>query len=279
MVSVMLLRRSLFVLPTYGLSFSYLVPAKQLLASRLSSVPLRSLPYQIPPVSAKRLFSSEPDKMEEPVESDDIRFRKQVLRKEIRAKVRALSPEELSAQSEKVWEKLFQLPEYQNAKTVGLFLSMPKNEIKTETVLRHCVENSKTIYVPEVGQNFECADMELLRVFAEKNESGQLFYESWPKNKWGIPEPPESMTKEVAKPGDIDLLVVPGLGFDRQGNRIGQGKGYYDRFITRITKDAKPKLVAVTLLCQLVDAIPVSPLDRVMDKIVLPSEIIEITKT
>ena len=87
------------------------------------------------------------------------------------------------------------------------------------------------------------------------------------------------MTKQVAKPGDIDVLVVPGLGFDRQGNRIGQGKGYYDRFITRILKDSsKPKLIAVTLDCQVVDSIPVSPLDRVMDKIVLPSEIIEITK-
>jgi len=218
--------------------------------------------------------------MEAAVESDDIRSRKQALRKEIRAKVRNLSPEELVVQSEKVWERVFQLPEYKNAKTVGLFLSMPKNEIKTETALRHCVENGKTVYVPEVGSNFECADMELLRVFAEKNESGQLFYESWPKNKWGIPEPPESMTKEVAKPGDIDLLIVPGLGFDRLGNRIGQGKGYYDRFIARIMKDSStPKLVAVTLDCQLVDSIPVSPLDRVMDKIVLPSEIIEITKT
>lgn len=211
-------------------------------------------------------------------ESEGIRSRKQALRKEIRAKVCALSPKELLAQSEKVWEKLFQLPEYQSAKTVGLFLSMPKNEIKTETALRHCVEKGKILYVPEVGKNFERADMELVRVFAEKSETGQLFYDTWPKNKWSIPEPPENMTREVAKPGDIDLLVVPGLGFDREGNRIGQGKGFYDRFIEKITKDSKPALVAVTLNCQLVDTVPVSPLDRVMDKIILPSEIIEITK-
>ena len=214
-------------------------------------------------------------------ESGDILSRKQALRKEIRAKVKALSPEDLSAQSEQVWQRLFQLPEYQSAKTVGLFLSMPKNEIKTETPLRHCVQQGKIVYVPQVGKNFEHADMELLRVFADEpdEQNGQMFYETWPKNKWGIPEPPESMPQEVAKPGDIDLLVVPGLGFDRKGNRIGQGKGYYDRFIARIMQNDKPKLVAVTLDCQLVEgSIPVSPNDRVMDKILSPSEVIEISK-
>ena len=88
------------------------------------------------------------------------------------------------------------------------------------------------------------------------------------------------MPKQVASPGDIDLLVVPGLGFDRHGNRIGQGKGYYDRFIARITKNGKPNLIAVTLDCQLVDnTIPVSPLDRVMDKVLLPSQVIQVTKS
>lgn len=224
-------------------------------------------------------------------ESDHIRARKQALRKEIRAKVRALSADEIAAQSERVSQKLFALPEYRLAKSVGLFLSMPKNEIKTETALRHCVENDKIVYVPQVGQNFESADMELLRVFLtdnddkEKNNERLLFYERWPKNKWGIPEPPESMPKEAAQPGDIDLLVVPGLGFDRQGNRIGQGKGYYDRFIARITtkgdddNSVKPQLVAVTLDCQLVESVPVSPLDRVMDKILSPSETIQVSKS
>lgn len=219
-----------------------------------------------------------------PTEVDDIRTRKQTLRKEIRAKVRALSDDELSIQSELVWQRLFALPEYQAARTVGLFLSMPKHEIKTATALLHCVQHEKVIYVPQVGKNFEHADMELIRVFATDNDNNDnkdaLFYETWPKNKWGILEPPESMPKQVAKPGDLDLLVVPGLGFDRQGNRIGQGKGYYDRFIARIMSDNKPALVAVTLDCQLVEGtIPVSALDRVMDKILLPSQVIEISKS
>ena len=217
-----------------------------------------------------------------PESSDDstIRSQKQVLRKEIRAKVKALSDDEIARQSDQVWERLFALPEYQSAKSVGLFLSMPQNEIKTETALRQCVQDQKIIYVPQVGKNFERADMELLRVvladLREQEEGDTIFYETWPKNKWGIPEPPADMPQEMAKPGDIDLLIVPGLGFDRQGHRIGQGKGYYDRFIARIAQDSTPNLVAVTLECQLVDSIPVSPLDRVMDTIILPSEVIHV---
>ena len=64
------------------------------------------------------------------------------------------------------------------------------------------------------------------------------FYDGWPRNRWGIPEPPVSDDAAdddaVAKPGDIDLLVVPGLAFDAAGRRLGQGKGYYDRFIARM---------------------------------------------
>ena len=216
-------------------------------------------------------------------ESDDMRRQKQALRKEIRQRLRDLSSDEVETQSNQVWERLFCLPEYQEARTVGLFLSMPQHEIKTEAALRHCVENGKIIYVPQVGKNFEQADMELLKVILPEADhpSNDIFYHSWPRNKWGIPEPPASMPQEVAQPGDIDLIVVPGLGFDRRGNRIGQGKGYYDRFIARMmTGNAKhPKLVAVALQCQLVEDIPVSPLDCVMHKVLVPSETIQVSTT
>ncbi len=84
------------------------------------------------------------------------------------------------------------------------------------------------------------------------------------------------MPVENAKPGDIDLLVMPGLGFDRKGNRLGQGKGYYDRFIARMTADNTPlSLIAVALTPLLVDGdIPVNEYDRQMDMILMPDETI-----
>jgi 5-formyltetrahydrofolate cyclo-ligase len=114
-----------------------------------------------------------------------IRERKQVLRKEIRTKLKALSPEEIRQESLKVWDRLFALPEYQAAKSVALFLSMPAGEISTDAALQDAVLGGKAIYVPQVGKNFEQTDMEMLKVVDPKAVDGTLFHHSWPRNKWG----------------------------------------------------------------------------------------------
>jgi 5-formyltetrahydrofolate cyclo-ligase len=207
--------------------------------------------------------------------------RKQALRKEIRARMKALSREEILVESSKVWDRLFELPEYKASKSVGIFLSMPAGEIATEAVIQDAVQTGKDVYVPQVGKNFEQADMEMLKVVDPKATDGTLFHHAWPRNKWGIPEPPPHMQVVAAKPGDLDLIVVPGLGFDAEGNRLGQGKGYYDRFIARMAlgSDKPLYLVAVGLDCQLVESIPVGDHDRPMDKVLLPSQVIAVKKS
>jgi 5-formyltetrahydrofolate cyclo-ligase len=210
-----------------------------------------------------------------------VREQKQALRKEIRGRMKALSREEILVESSKVWERLFELPEYKASRSIGIFLSMPAGEIATEAVIQDAVQTGKDVYVPQVGKNFEQADMEMLKVVDPKTADGTLFHHAWPRNKWGIPEPPPAMQVVVAKPGDLDLIVVPGLGFDAEGNRLGQGKGYYDRFIERMTlgSDKPPYLVAVGLDCQLVESIPVGEHDRPMDKVLLPSQDIVVKKS
>jgi 5-formyltetrahydrofolate cyclo-ligase len=216
-------------------------------------------------------------------EFNDILARKKSLRKEIRAAIKKdLNPDSIKAQSEKVWKKVFELPVYQSARSIGLFLSMPTGEINTDAILKDAMKKGKEVYVPQVGKNFEKCDMELLKVILDSERSGneiageKIFHEKWPKNKWKIPEPPEDMPIITAEPGDIDLLIVPGLGFDRTRSRIGQGKGYYDRFIARmITQETPISLVAVGLTPQLVEiSIPVADYDRKMDMVVLPDEVI-----
>lgn len=212
---------------------------------------------------------------------DEIRQKKQAVRKQIRAAVRELSSEDTELQSKQVWDQVIELPLYQSAKSVGLFLSMPKGEIQTDPILLHAIQSGKDVYVPQVGTNFEKCDMELLKVVLDSDSSSassqELFHKKWPRNKWQIPEPPAEMPIVTAKPGDIDLLVVPGLGFDKKGNRLGQGKGYYDRFIARMTvNETVLPLVAVALKPQLVldDEIPIAEYDRRMDMVVLPDEVI-----
>jgi 5-formyltetrahydrofolate cyclo-ligase len=211
----------------------------------------------------------------------DTREQKQALRVLIRSRMKDLSPNETATQSAKVWERLFALPEYKQANSVGLFLSMPKHEIDTDIVLVDAIRNNKTVYVPQVGKNFELAEMDLIKVILPEDLSATdtIFHQDWPRNKWGIPEPPESMPRVAATPGDIDLLVVPGLAFDARGGRLGQGKGYYDRFIARIRKDSKkPMLVAVGLNPQLVDHIPVTEFDFCMDILLLPNQTVTVKR-
>ena len=216
--------------------------------------------------------------------ANNVRAQKQTLRKQIRARMKEMSSDEIAAQSAQVWERLFALPEYQQAKSVGLFLSMPKHEINTDAALIDALRNNKTVYVPQVGENFELADMELIQVILPEgaSESDEIFHAQWPRNKWGIPEPPESMQRVAGQVGDIDLLVVPGLAFDSYGGRLGQGKGYYDRFIARMRNGPtnKPRLVAVGLEPQFVTHvdIPVTELDYTMDTILLPNQTVIVTK-
>jgi 5-formyltetrahydrofolate cyclo-ligase len=209
-----------------------------------------------------------------------VQERKQALRKEIRARMKELSREDILLESSKVWDRLFELPAYKTSRSVGIFLSMPAGEIATEALIQDAVRTGKDIYVPQVGKNFEQADMDLLKVVDPKTKDGTLFHHAWPRNKWGIPEPPPDMQVVVAKPGDLDLIIVPGLGFDKEGNRLGQGKGYYDRFIARMAlgSDKPPYLVAVGLDCQLVESIPFGDHDRPMDKVLLPSQGIVVKK-
>jgi 5-formyltetrahydrofolate cyclo-ligase len=217
--------------------------------------------------------------------SDDnnIRRKKQELRKRIRNSIKELTQQEVQQQSMRVWQRVFDLPVYQSANSVGLFLSMPHGEINTDALLEDCVLRGKSIYVPEVGKNFEYCDMQLRKVVHDSDNVDPLFHKRWPTNKWNIPEPPPDMPLIVAKPGDLDLLIMPGLGFDRFRNRLGQGKGYYDRFLARMnvpSSSASPSkplpLVAVALTTQLVvdTSIPMAEYDHPMDLIVLPDEVI-----
>lgn len=217
---------------------------------------------------------------------DEIRLRKRIVRQEIRAKLKSLSREEIQQQSGAVWNRLHELEVYQQAKSIGLFLSMPKGEIDTETALRHAVKTRQDIYVPQVGANFECAEMDLIKVptapLSSLNDEHELFHHRWPRNRWGIPEPPSDLPLQAAAPGEIDVLIVPGLAFDRLGNRLGQGKGYYDRFIERmLAANVKaPVLIAVALECQLVelDQIPVHKHDFPVQWVILPNETIRVER-
>ena len=239
----------------------------------------------------------------------DIRQQKQALRKQVRSRLRSsyplsknendndVSDKNLLTKSNQVFAQLYNLPQYQAASTIGFFISMPHGEIQTRDAIRHMItKDKKTLFVPRVGLDFELCDMDLICCTnnhhygdvggsSSSQEDDELFYDHWPRNKWGIPEPPITDANKIATPGAIDLLIVPGLAFDSNKHRLGQGKGYYDRFIAKMRQDkgeggvtaaaagTKPLLVGVCLEEQfLVDeTIPTSEHDFIMDMVLTPS--------
>lgn len=174
---------------------------------------------------------------------------------------------------------------------------MPNGEIHTDDPCQSVLRDGKDLYVPRVGLDFEQCDMDMIKVEYEyeKNDNNEnenndthnekIFHKDWPRNKWGIPEAPSNLT-QLAVPGKLDLIIVPGLGFDRNGGRLGQGKGYYDRFITKMSvgldadvdvdvdqTQKRPFLIAVGLEPSFVNVeggIPMNDYDCKMDMVILP---------
>lgn len=112
-------------------------------SSRPAYFPFRKTNYRLM-MSTSTTATNKSDNAEESVSSNEkLRKEKQVLRKQLRLKMKNLTAQEIQAQSKSVWERVFELPIYQSAESVGLFLSMPMGEINTDIILQHCVENDK----------------------------------------------------------------------------------------------------------------------------------------
>ena len=75
----------------------------------------------------------------------------------------------------------------------------------------------------------------------------------------------------TSRPAALDLIVVPGVAFDRRGGRLGQGKGFYDRLLTQVRPDTL--LVAPAFECQIFDSVPTLPHDRPVDRVVTETNV------
>ncbi|KAJ1741725.1 hypothetical protein LPJ78_001695 [Coemansia sp. RSA 989] len=133
---------------------------------------------------------------------------------------------------------------------------MDKGELQTYMLIKDAWKNGKTVYVPRcVGQN----DMQMVRL------EGQDDLDSLPRNKWGIPEP--ATDRAAVDPLLLDFIVVPGVAFDREGNRCGHGRGYYDRYLAKATNAFT---CAVCLSDQVLDQVPADEHDKKPDIILAP---------
>ncbi|OWF41377.1 5-formyltetrahydrofolate cyclo-ligase-like [Mizuhopecten yessoensis] len=191
-----------------------------------------------------------------------IRSAKNVLRKEIKKRVAVLSEQEKEQQSRIVVEKLLKLPQIQNCQRVCLYLNMT-DEVKTVPLLKTLLDTKKECFVPQyIGLVMK---MVKLKSFEE--------YESLPMTKWKIKQPADDDLREDAlNTGGLDVMVMPGLGFTKDGARLGRGKGYYDTYLEKCTKaGCLPFTVALAFNEQICDTVPTDTNDIPIDLVLYPS--------
>ena len=147
-----------------------------------------------------------------------------------------------------------QLPQFHQAKIVLLYWSM-EDEVQTHDFVNSWY-GQKTILLPCVD-----GDDLLLRQYTGPQcmTTGEQF---------GIGEPTGTVFTDLDK---VDLIIVPGVAFDRHRNRMGRGRGFYDRLLKSTPNAYK---VGVGFDFQLVECVPVEPFDVPMDKVVVEYETI-----
>ncbi len=172
---------------------------------------------------------------------------KKLIRREIRNLKNAVSLDEKTSRSISILEKLEQLPEFKSAKTVMLYWAMA-DEVQTDDFVIKWAE-SKRVILPCVNGN----DLDL-RVFRGEEDliAGENF---------GIPEPSGELFTDYE---EIDLILVPGVAFDVDNNRMGRGKAYYDKLLSSL----KAYKLGVCFDFQLLQSVPTDEHDIKMDRIV-----------
>ncbi|WP_208926824.1 5-formyltetrahydrofolate cyclo-ligase [Desulfitobacterium hafniense] len=178
---------------------------------------------------------------------------KRLLRERVLSLRSALAPEERASKSQRIRTIVTQTREFREAGTIMLFMDF-RDEVETTELAQKVLELGKRLVLPRCAPKGVLIPA-LIGDLAKDIESGM----------WGIREPKKQELTEV-DPLEIDGIFVPGAAFDGQGNRLGYGGGYYDRFFERV-REGTPK-IALAFHCQIVDRIPVEVYDKKVDMLI-----------
>ena len=176
---------------------------------------------------------------------------KKELRRYIREQKRHFTPQQLGEMSLGIMSSLLSHSQIQKADTILMYHSLP-DEVDTHSALGQLLAMGKKVLLPKVVSETEMTIHEYTG-----RDSLQ------PSEPYGILEPTTPELSIVNCQLSI-VIVVPGMAFDRQGHRLGRGKGYYDRFLSRIPNIYK---IGVCFPFQLIDNVPSEPTDILVDEV------------
>ncbi|MEE2643250.1 MAG: 5-formyltetrahydrofolate cyclo-ligase [Planctomycetota bacterium] len=200
----------------------------------------------------------------EPENLEAILEKKSLMRRE--AYDRRAAQENKKDVSQQAVKRFMELDAYRDAQTIMWYIHCRSETRTKDQLVEEVNRKEKTIIVPY------CTEDE-----NGENKLGLWRMESLEEmvvGKWNILEPPRELwgnpEKEV-QPEELDLVMVPGVGFDREGGRMGNGQGYYDRLMEKVRPECK--LIALCYECQLFDRILTAPHDIYMDQVVTESAV------
>jgi 5-formyltetrahydrofolate cyclo-ligase len=183
---------------------------------------------------------------------------KRQVRKQIQQILAGIQPEVRLQKSRVICNEVLLSAEYKKASVVMLFLSM-LHEVDTTAMILDAFQQGKTVAVPKMSWQ----QRHMIPVEIQSLDTGLQIDRMGLRNPTtGTPVPHE----------DIDLVIVPGLGFDRQGNRLGRGGAYYDRFLA--SPGMRAQKWAVAFSEQILDAVPHDDKDIPVDAIITDAGIL-----
>ena len=176
---------------------------------------------------------------------------KKELRRYIREQKRHFTPQQLGEMSLSIMSSLLSHSQIQKADTILMYHSLP-DEVDTHSALDQLLAMGKKVFLPKVVSDTEMTIHEYTGA-----DSLQ------PSEPYGILEP---TTPELSIINcQLSIAIVPGMAFDKQGHRLGRGKGYYDRFLSQIPNIYK---IGVCFPYQMLESIPSESTDVVMDEVI-----------
>ena len=178
---------------------------------------------------------------------------KERLRKRVLAVRMGLDRGQVEVSGQAILEKVLGLEAYRRAKLVHTYVSSKENEVDTRALIRICLKHGKRVAVPVVMPDTKTLAHALI------NGLDQLVV-----GPWGLAQPDPAEATWLPAEARIDLVVVPGLAFDRRGHRIGWGGGYYDRFLAQV----QAVKIGLCYDALVLDCIPGEPHDVPVDLVV-----------
>ncbi len=190
---------------------------------------------------------------------EGIRVNKKDWRIKMKKALGQLSKEDYKQRSQLIIESLLASEEWQNASTIAVTISRFP-EVNTKPLIEKAWEQGKRVAVPKCLTSTKKMDFRIINSF---DQVEVVFF--------GLSEPVVERTEKV-NPNELDLILVPGLVYSKEGYRIGFGGGYYDRFLAQF----ELKTVSLAFNEQVVSSIPIEQFDLPVNKLITEDGVVSV---